>query len=83
MIRVFKTKKIIIQQDGSAHEYEYSCPHCFKPVKWDFGRLSPMHCPGCKGSLPELSKVIKESDWRLAYHKNGMKGVPCNGSPLI
>jgi hypothetical protein len=51
---------------------EWSCPHCYKPIKWEQGKqLSPLNCPGCLEQILDVSKIITNSEWRITYHRVG------------
>lgn len=64
-------------------EIEYSCPLCCKAIRWiQNTQMSPYYCPGCRTILIDLTKLIGNFDWRIAYHHEGEIAVRCGSSPL-
>jgi len=62
---------------------EYSCPYCYKPIKWEIGvQMSPFRCPGCREELLDLTKIIANENWRVAYHIQGEISVGCTNSSV-
>jgi endogenous inhibitor of DNA gyrase (YacG/DUF329 family) len=83
MIRIYEKPKVIVTLN-CGKEYEYSCPGCFKPIKWNVvGALSPFYCPGCRQKQLDVSRLISKIEVRADYHLEGEKAVSCGGSALI
>jgi len=62
-------------------EYEYSCPHCYKAIRWIKGeQLSPANCLGCFEQLMDISRIAANADWRIQYHFSGEVAVICESS---
>ena len=84
MIRVseYKKRDAGFQTTGEVQQ-EYSCPHCYAALKWVVGTaLSPFQCLKCRETLMDITKIINNFDWRIAYHQKGDTAVKCGSSLL-
>jgi hypothetical protein len=62
-------------------QQEYSCPECFAALKWRVGTaLSPYNCLKCQEIQMDITKIISNLDWRIAYHTRGETAVRCGSS---
>jgi len=80
LIRIYQYDDIL-----GKNVQEYSCPECCKSLQWVSTMMSPFKCEGCKQKIIDISKIIKQTSWRIEYHLKGKEAVKCGCSvlPLI
>ena len=54
---------------------------CGKVHMWRPPQQSPYNCMGgCGETMPDITKMILKSEWRIAYHLGGRAAVNCGVS---
>jgi len=54
---------------------------CGKTHTWRQPQQSPYSClGGCNRIMPDVTKMILNSEWRIAYHLGGEAAVKCGAS---
>lgn len=71
---------VIEIRTGNLKMQEFTCPNCGNRHQWKPPQQSPYACSSCSKIMMDVTRLILEPKWRIAYHLIGEKAVICNTS---